>query len=115
IDVGTIWSTVSLETSELLTSLAHAQATSDTAELPGPLELPNIAALPATQLYVAEPWNRIRQCLASMPTLPTPQQFAADEEQFLSDGAEAVFDIWASLGVHPQQLPDGQLWVGVTA
>ena len=115
LDVGLIWSTVVNDTAGLLIALAHGQAAADAAGLQGPLELCAVADLPATKLYAGELWRRLRDRITSTPMLLMPAQFAIEEEQFLDDTTSAVFDFWAALGVHPEQLPNGRLHIGISA
>jgi hypothetical protein len=73
----------------------------------GVIEVEQIAGLPATRLYLSEPWQDFLAAIRSEPLLPTLKAMPASEERVWTAGQAAIFEIWRRLGwtilTHPNR------------
>jgi hypothetical protein len=91
-----------------LEAVARARAEADSAdEQVDIFDDASIAMLPATRLYLREPWLAFLATLRTEPLLPSLLAFPAAEERMVSSGEAAIVDIWSRLGLtlvdHPNR------------
>jgi hypothetical protein len=98
---------------QTLTTMVHTQAEAvEGAEI---IDAESIASLPATRLYLAEPWRRLIASFRREPLLPRLNLIAKSHERVLADGQAAVFEIWNALGWTITEWPVRQWEVRVAA
>jgi hypothetical protein len=92
--------TVASSVDQTLTLLVHGQAAADAAETGVDLlKLPELAPLPATRLYLAEPFEQFLDVLRGEPILPSLDQ-SREVEARLSDAGQAMsLEIYRRLGL----------------
>ncbi|HYF93988.1 MAG TPA: hypothetical protein VD969_17370 [Symbiobacteriaceae bacterium] len=112
IDLDTMRQRLASSFGECAILLAHTQAYLDAAhENPSNrssvFSTENLACLPAAQLYVAEPWQALWECIQSAPLSQGREKLREYHDQ-LSATADSFFrQIWRSLGVEITPLPEG--------
>jgi hypothetical protein len=101
---------------QTLTLLVHTQAAADAAETGlDILQFPELASLPATRLYLGEPFGQFLTALRSEPLLPNVDQ-SREVEARLSDAGEAMnLEIYRRLGLTVQEHGNRQWGLKVDA
>jgi hypothetical protein len=99
IDLVQMFRQVASSVAETVMAIARAQAEADASEEQADvLSDPTLCDLPATQLYIAEPWMAFCQVLRAQPLLPSLAAFPEIERQIVLAGESALVEIWGRLG-----------------
>lgn len=102
-------------TDQIITLLAHWQATCDELEIPDPWSLGDLPESRAADLYLRPLWVPIVEHLRMQPLLQAPAAAASAERSLLDLGGAAVERLWATLGIRIEQQAGGGEYVHVSA
>lgn len=109
----TMWGNIADSTGQTLTFLMHTQAAADSAQAGSVLESEPFAALPAVQLYLAEPCQRFIETIRTQPLLPFVRDLRNCDEDIVRVGEAVLRDIWQRLGLTIEERANREwaLWV----
>jgi hypothetical protein len=101
-----------MESDQVLTLLAHAEAMAFMAQEPTVLEFEESQSFVTQQLATA--WAQISQAMTDHLTIPPVNDFAAIEYTFLETGASAFLGVWSSLGLAFTGYADQSFYIHVS-
>lgn len=116
IELNEMWRRIVEGTDQVLTLLAHSEAEAAAAGELGPLDY-EYAEHRGVLLYLGPAWQRIVRAADGQESLCDPATFAAQEWALLDEGEAALIEMWSTLGLTVEVLPDRQfaIWVSEPA
>jgi hypothetical protein len=116
ISLDEMWPSIARSLDQTLTMLIHGQAAADAAETGiDLLRVPEIAALPAVRLYLADVLDDFITSLRATPAVLPLKDAKAAEDAYTQVGAEMHLEIWKRLGIRPRDLPRPQVYLDISA
>lgn len=113
-DSQTIWGVVVTQTNQMISLLAHADASAQAAGR-GEVLAGDLYSHPGVAGLLARVWTPLLDFVRQHPVLPSVTQFADVEEALLGLGEKAVLGLWHDLGLRYRQDSRGNLKLSVTS